>query len=134
MPALPAIAFRPRTLDLMALDSSKHEVVLFRDVLGSGAPEPIAGAEQGIGNPIALAISPDGKRAFVANGGSSEIIILDLVQAVASVASCPCTPVQVQPLATNAVFRLTQKIDKTIWLLDGHADPVRFIFVPPYMR
>jgi hypothetical protein len=90
----------------------------------------IAGIAEGVSAPVALAASADGKRAVIANGGGAPLVLLDLVDRTATKTSCPCRVSQVEPMAGNAVFRVTDPSEPVIWLLDADLPAPRFLFVP----
>jgi hypothetical protein len=92
----------------------------------------VAGPKEGIASPVAVAISNDGKRAFVANGKSGTIAILDL-QAKTQVGelTCQCTPTGLDRLAGVDVFRLTEPSNRPMWVLEAAAHQSRIVFVPP---
>jgi hypothetical protein len=94
------------------------------------APVVIAGSGEGVSEPLALAASADGKRAVVANDGGAPLVLLDLVNRSASKASCPCRVSAAEPMAGNAVFRVTAESEPLLWILDADLPAPRFLFVP----
>ena len=43
---------------------------------------------------------------------------------------CVCSPVGLFPVNGNAVFRLTDRIDEPLWILDGDSPAARAVFIP----
>ena len=43
---------------------------------------------------------------------------------------CHCAATVLAPLSGNAVFRLTQRTDQPLWILDGDAGAPRMVFIP----
>jgi hypothetical protein len=78
----------------------------------------------------ALAISRDNRRAFAADPARHAVLILPLDGGPDSTVECGCAPVDLDPLAGNAVFRVTGAAGRRIWLLDADAAEPRFVFVP----
>ena len=111
----------------LAVDGAANLVYRLRY---GAAPVVIAGVGEGVTAPIALAASADGKRALVANGGGAPLVLLDLANGSATRASCPCKVSTAEPMAGNAVFRVTAEGDPLLWILDADFAAPRFLFVP----
>ena len=84
----------------------------------------------GAGESHALSVSRDQRRVYVANGGSAEIVAIDLSNGVTARYACPCSPSAVRRLNGTAVFRLTEPSDGPLWLFDGDLAQPRIMFVP----
>ena len=121
------MAFLGTSDDALVADGSANLIYRLRD---GAAPVVIAGIGEGVSAPIALATSADGRRAVVANDGGAPLVLLDLVNRSASPASCPCRVATVEPMAGNAVFRVTDAAEPVIWILDADLPTPRFLFVP----
>ena len=98
---------------------------------GTGQPgiTPLAGPDDGISAPAALAVSPDGLRAFVLNA-DGRIAVLDLSGGLVLSLDCNCSPTGFSMLNSGAVFRLTDASVMPVWLLDAAAGAPRIVFVP----
>jgi len=116
--------------DAVLADDRHQEVYLLRSVTGVTATLPLAREAQGLSHPIAVAVSRDQKRVYVANAGSADIVAINLVDGVATRYSCPCSPNAVRRLNGTAVFRLTEPTDGPLWLFDGDQAQPRIVFVP----
>lgn len=116
----------------LVADGVANQIHRVQHVTTAVEPDVVAGPKQGIAAPVAVAISHDGKRAFVANSKSGTVAILDL-QAKTEVGrlSCQCTPTGLDRLAGTDVFRLTEPLNAPMWVLDGAAHQSRIVFVPP---
>jgi hypothetical protein len=100
-------------------------------VRGEGEVIPLAGEKEGISGPVAVSISRDNRRVFVANAGAGTVVVLDLAGGAPSVFACDCTVTGLERMQGNAVFRLTDLSGDPMWLLDGDAPEARVVFVPP---
>jgi sugar lactone lactonase YvrE len=116
----------------LVADSVANQIHRVQNVTTAVEPDVVAGPKEGIDAPIAVAMSQDGKRAFVANGKSGTIVIVDL-QSKAEVGqlSCQCKPTGLDRLAGTDVFRLTEPSSGPMWVLEAAVHQSRIVFVPP---
>ncbi len=116
----------------LVADGLTNQIHRLQNVTGAVELDDVAGPKEGIAAPVAVAISHDGKRAFVANSKSGSITILDL-QAKTDVGqlSCQRTPTGLDRLAGTDVFRLTELSNRPMWVLEAAAHQSRIVFVPP---
>jgi len=116
-------------------DSAANQIHRVQNVTTAIESDVVAGVKEGISAPIAVAVSHDGKRAFVANGKSKTIAIIDL-QSKAEVGkfSCQCSPTGLDRLAGTDVFRLTEPSNGPMWVLESTAQQSRIVFVPPAVK
>jgi len=119
--------------DGLIADGVKNEVYLLRGAAGAGILSLLAGAGQQIAGPVSVAASSDGRKAFVANGTSGAVVILDLASgAPPAVISCHCQLTGLDRLADGSLFRLNEVSERPLWLLDASPTrAVRVMFVPP---
>jgi hypothetical protein len=127
-----AATFLKGSHDLLIADGPANQIYLLKDRSGDSDATLLAGEAQGIASPVAVAISRDGKRAFVANSGNPGIASIDLVGGDVTITPCRRPPAQLAPMNGNAVFRLTEPSAETMWLFDGDASEPQIVFVPPY--
>ena len=127
-----AAAFLPGARDVIIADGPGSEIYLVRDAVVSGETTLLASEGKEISEPIAVAVSRDGKRAFAASGSGRQVALIDLAAKTVSAISCPCSPSELAALNGNAVFRLTAPAAGPMWLLDADAAEPRIVFVPPY--
>jgi DNA-binding beta-propeller fold protein YncE len=118
--------------DVLISDGPASEVYLVKDPTGLADTTLLAAESQGISNPLAVAASKDGQRAFIASSGSRNIAVIELASGTVSLTPCACVPGQLAKLNGNAVFRVTEPAAGPIWLFDGDAGEPRMVFVPPY--
>jgi len=112
-------------------DSGSNEIHRVRGIGGNLEADVIAGSKSGISKPVGLAISQDGTRAYVANGKSRTVSIIDLKDdATVRTIACACTPSGLDRLAGIDTFRLTGVSKQPMWLLEGRAGEPRTLFVP----
>ncbi len=116
--------------DAVLADDRHQEVYLLRSVTGVTATLPLAREAQGLSHPIAVAVSRDQRRVYVANAGSADIVAINLADGVSTRYPCPCAPSAVRRLNGTAVFRLTEPTDGPLWLFDGDLAQPRIVFVP----
>ena len=121
-----AIAFAEDSRDALIADPSRQEVFLLR---GENERLILAGARDGVSDPVAVALA--GRRGFVANRGSSTVLVVDLAGAPPLSVACPCEVSGLQRLRGETVFRVTDSLRSASYLLEaGPAEP-RLWFVPP---
>jgi hypothetical protein len=121
-----AIAFLGASRDALVADAAANLVYRLRD----SSAAIVAGAEEGVSHPVALASSEDGRRAVVANSGGAPLLVLDFEGGPPRTLACPCRIALAEPLAGNAVFRLTAPGASQFWLLDAERPEPRLFFVP----
>lgn len=114
-----------------AADSGRNQIHRIQGIGGTAETEVIAGPQDGISNPVALAVATDNSRVFVANGKAATLttIVLSAQTSVSHVA-CGFTPTGLQRLAGNEVFRLTEMSSAPIWVMEANGREPRFLFVP----
>jgi hypothetical protein len=122
------LAFRPRTQDA-AVVTANNQVFLLADITSQPQPTLVAGSDEGISAPVAIAFSSNGQKLFTANSDPGGVTISDLAQGTASVLTCDCSPSGLAGLKGTAVFRLTEARDPLL-LFDGTTSPSRILFVP----
>ncbi len=98
--------------------------------LSNGQLYALATAENGIAGPVALAVSTNNRRVFVANGRSGSVTILDVAGAAPVTVECHCSPKGLYPTSTDSVFRLTEFSGGPVVLFDASVEPSRMTFAP----
>lgn len=126
-----AIAFLGSSDDALVADAEANVVYRIHGAAGRAAITVLAGAAEGVSAPVALAASADGRRAVIANGGGAPVLLLDVETGGAKTISCACRITAAEPMAGNAVFRLTGPDQSPMWLLDADPPNPRVLFVPP---
>ena len=124
--AASVLAFLEGSNDALAADPARQEVSLLR---GESERRILAGARDGISDPAGVAAV--GRKAFVANRGSNTIVLLDLDGGAPAQIACPCDVAGLQRLRGEAVFRLTDSLRSTSYLIEGGPAGPRLWFVPP---
>jgi hypothetical protein len=123
-----AAAFLRGRPDAVVADGSLA-VHLVRDVSRAAAVMTLATERDGLSETVAVGVSRDNRRVFVA-GGSGRVLVFGLDGGPPGSIECACAPTRLEPLRGNAVFRATDPAQGRIWLLDGDAPEARFVFVP----
>jgi hypothetical protein len=80
-----------------------------------------------------VAVSPDGKWAFVADGGKPQLVQVSLQAAgpAPAVIPCACSPQQMVPLTPDGIYAITRNVaGQPDWILDARTAQPRTFFVP----
>lgn len=121
----------PATGTAFVADSGRNQIYRVQGIGAGIETGLIAGPKDGINSPVAVAVSQDGSRVFVANAkpGSASVIDLKGETATRTIA-CGCTPSGLERLAGNETFRLTEMSGRPMWMLDAGGSEPRLLFVP----
>jgi DNA-binding beta-propeller fold protein YncE len=109
-------------------DRAANEVYAVWDPGGAAMPQFLAGARDGVSIPVGVAVSA-ANRIYIANSGSATIMTLDSSGRLVKSQDCGCAVSGVHALR-DSVFRLTNGLDRTVFLLDGSSSEDRILFVP----
>jgi hypothetical protein len=107
-----------------------NEVFLVSSLTGSARRRTLAGPGQGISNPVGLAAAPNSARIHVANGGSSNVTTFEVTGRLVSNRRCNCE-ISGFRLVGESIYRLTDQLDRTLFLFDARSAESRILFVPP---
>jgi len=122
-----AAAFLAGSTDTVIADGAWNRVAWVR---ASGEIVPLAGEAEGVSEPVAVSVSRDNRRVFVANAGSRAVAVLDFEGGPASLVACQCELTGLERMQGNAVFRLSDPTADPMWVFDGDAREARVVFVP----
>lgn len=112
-------------------DSGNNQIHRVRGIGAGIETDVIAGPKDGISTPVAVAVSRDGSRVFVANAKSETVSIIELTAGTAVTnLACACAPTGLARLAGNEAFRLTEMSSRPMWVLDAGGTEPRVLFVP----
>lgn len=115
----------------LVADSEHNQIHRVRGIGAGIETDIIARSKDGISNPVAVAVSQDGSRAFVANAKSGKVSIIDLkAETAARTMACACTLSGLDRLAGKDTFRLTEFSSQPMWMLDAGGTEPRVLFVP----
>ena len=129
LPAYIAVSlavFGGSTHDLYLAGRERNALAVIRDVTGDPAFQVLAGSSDGIAGPVGLAITPDNRRAFVANADNGTVVVWGAGPTIS--VPCQCEVTGLQALNGAALFRLTDISASPVWLLDGGGPDVRLWF------
>ena len=115
--------------DAIVTDRGRNEVFAIWDVRGGAVPKLLAGSTDGVSDPAGVGVSA-GNRLYVANAGSSTLMVFESSGRLLKTLRCNCATSGVY-LLRESVFRLTDGIAQTIFLLDASSADERILFVPP---
>jgi hypothetical protein len=122
------VAFRRNSADAVAATQS-GDVYLMRNAGPNGDIQQIYTGDDATSDPVAVQLAPDGSHAYIANTRGT-ITSIDLRTGSAAAVSCQCQPSALEPLKSNAVFRLTDISNRSIMLFDASSSDPRIWFVP----
>ena len=91
---------------------------------------PIAGEQDGIDAPAALAIAADNSKVFVINSGSQSVTKIGPYGVIAQPVHCDCALTGFYATSTDSVFRVTDFSGGPVVLFDGNSQVPRMLLVP----
>lgn len=109
-------------------DQAANEVFAVLDPGGAATLQFLARARDGVDRPVGVAASA-ANRIYVANAGSGTVMTLDTSGRVLKSQECRCAVSGLYAFR-DSVFRLTSRLDRTVFLLDGSSPEDRILFVP----
>jgi hypothetical protein len=109
-------------------DRAANEVYAVWDPGGAAMPQFLAGVRDGVSNPVGVAVSA-ANRIYIANSGSATIMTLDSSGRLVKSQDCGCAVSGIYALR-DSLFRLTNTLDRTVFLLDGGSPEDRILFIP----
>lgn len=125
-PAL--VAFAPSARDAAIVDRTGAGIVVFRNLTGTVAPQPLAASDDTIQSASALAFSTDGQQLLLAASGSQAVTTFNLATGARSAIPCLCTPATIARIGD--LFRLNELAQDPVWLLDARPATAGVTFVP----
>src|SRR4030095_8733657 len=111
-----AISFLKGTRDAFLADHQANEILMILDVTGTAEKITVVSESQGIRQPIAVQISDDNRRGFIANSESATISVLDLYASIVTHIPCDSMPSGFYRMGATSVFRLTEVSEKPLLL------------------
>lgn len=124
------LAFLPGTHDLAAAEQSIDQILLIRRVDSDADTVQLAGNQDGVSQPIAVAFSSDARKLVVANLRGQSVLSIDLESRAVIVTPCDCAAEGLYRAQGNAVFRLTNGSQDMIALFDGDSEAPRVLLIP----
>jgi WD40 repeat protein len=110
-------------------DRDANTVFAVWDVRGGPFQQYLAASGDGVSQPADVAVSAS-NTIYVANVGAGNIMVLDSSGHILGARACDCELAGLFPLR-DSVFRLTKRLDQTVYLLDAGPTEDRILFVPP---
>lgn len=123
-----AIAFLERSRDALIADRERNEIIWVRDVTGAAERVVLAGEQDGITRPIAVAATEDNRKAMAALPGA--VAVMDLGGGAPVVVPCACNPSGLHRLKSASVFRLNDASTGPVFLVEAAGGEWRVVFVP----
>ncbi len=144
------VTFLGAGADLAVCDRGAGRIFVVRDPLAGGAQElaldlsaaaqaPARIASSSDGNLLAVmvsSVSAPGKKPLRSASPhpivarASTVGLLRLSDRQWTTVECPCAATSLAPLSGNAVFRLTDRTDQPLWILDADGGAPGVVFVP----
>jgi hypothetical protein len=118
-----------RNGDAIVTDRGASEVFAIWDAGGGAVRKLLADSTDGVSDPTGVGVS-SGNRIYVTNEGSSTLMVFEPSGRLLKSLHCNCATSGVS-LLRESVFRLTDGIAQTIYLLDASSAEERILFVPP---
>jgi hypothetical protein len=114
-----------------ALIADRKLSAVYRIGISSSRPEvtELAGPDDGISEPVGVALSADNSRAFAVNA-TGDVLEVNVSGGARPIGSCPCTPSGLSGMPGNARFRLNGLPDTPLWIFDGDKAHADVFFVP----
>jgi len=115
--------------DAVVSDVRASEVFLIADPKGAAARLFLGDDRSGISNPTNITVSNAGQ-IYIANAGSDTIVVLDSAGLLLRTQHCGCEVAGLFPLK-DSLYRLSDRTDRTLYLLEAGTTGDRIVFVPP---
>jgi hypothetical protein len=132
--AASSIAFFRGRHDAVIASRAEKSLYLLRDAGGADEVTVMAREADGVGEPVAVETSWDGRLVLVANAGTGSLLVVDTAGGPAQVIASSCRTTGLHRLAGNAVFRLDESCEGPMTLLDADGAEARLVFVPATTR
>jgi hypothetical protein len=114
--------------DAIVVDRVSNEAFAVWDAGGDAVRQLLAGDQEGISSPTGIAVSSNG-RLYVANAGAGTVTVLTPDGHFLKTLECACSISGVYP-AHAALFRLTDRFDRSVFLLDTDSSDDQILFAP----
>jgi len=118
--------------DAIVADAIAGEIFSITDPRGSAGRLFLADDRSGVLNPTSVAVSNTGQ-IYIANGGTDTLLTLDSAGILLRVQHCGCELAGLFPLK-DSLYRLSNRTDQTLYLLETGTNGDRVSFVPPGLK
>ena len=117
MPRLNAavLKFLPRSSDAIVADAATHQVAIVKGTRGTGAIEVLAAAADGIGTPVDLLASSDGRHVFIAQSEGPGLLAIDRSDGQVAKISCRFAPSRLSALRDGKAIAVTEPAGLWLW-------------------
>jgi hypothetical protein len=110
-------------------DRELNEIVIFQDAERAAARQLLADARDGVSTPVGVAVSP-GNQIHIVNAGSGTVHTFNANGRMTGSQQCNCSLSGANALRAT-LFRLTDRIDQPLLLLEVSSTGQNIVFVPP---
>lgn len=125
-----ALAFGINNKGAFVADETNKQVTLIRDIDVDNERHVIADESNGLSGPIAMGISDNDSRVFVANAGRDNILVIDLPAGTTKQLRCECRIRGLYRMRERSVFLLTHPQDGPLMIIDGAGEEPNIYFIP----
>lgn len=125
-----ALALLHGDQDAVVADAAVNRLTLLRNFAGTPEAFLLAGERDGVAGPAGLQVSPDGRKLYIANGGSRTLDVWNFDgQSIEASFPLDAEPTRLAPLQAPSTFVLNEAGENPLLLLDA-ADNLAVYFVP----
>lgn len=114
--------------DAVIADAAAGQIIWIRNVRDQALPALVADSRDGLVEPVALTLV-GGNEIYAGDSGTGTILVLDTQGHVLRRVSCGCSLTGLFPLRNNG-FRLTERLDQPIFMIDSRSPGERILFIP----
>ncbi len=115
--------------DLLIADASTNTLTRVHGAASSPSSETLQTAGL-LHTPVAVGGSSNGQWALVANKDNGSVVRVGITASGAQSFLCDCNPTAVQPVLGGSTFRVTDRTDLPLWVMDVSAAQPHLTFVP----
>jgi hypothetical protein len=124
------ISFLAGRDDALVTSGVSRQVYLLRGVTRGAQLIPLSGSLDQLHGRLLARMSADGRRVVVVGQQSSEIALIDAVDATLTYVSCDSVTSELKPLKGGSLYVLNDGASSPLWMLDATADDPRLYFAP----
>jgi DNA-binding beta-propeller fold protein YncE len=125
-----ALALAHDDHDVIVADAASNQLTLIRNFAGTPEPAWLAGARDGVSNPVGLAVSSDNRTLYVANAATRTLDVWNLeAQSVVTSLALDAEPTRLTSFQSSSMFVLNDVGDHPLLLLETAVNPAVY-FVP----
>ncbi len=121
--------FLPGSDDILIGDASANTLTRVHTATTAPAPETLQTSAL-LHTPVAVAATANGQWALVANKDDGSVVRVGIATSGAQSFACDCSPTTIEPALGGNAFRVTDRTDLPLWIMDLSVAQPRLTFVP----